>query len=191
MTCSISGCVKPKYQKGFCCSHYSRWYRYGDPLAGGTAKGAALQYLMQHMHDDCPKWPFARLNNGYAVIRRKKKTVLVSRIVCEMICGPAPTPAHEAAHLCGKGHEGCFGAHCLVWKTRPENNADKLSHGTLLFGERAPWSKLTDEDVRLIKRRIASGDLQKNIAADYGVRRQTIGDIALGRNWAHLKAEAV
>lgn len=32
ITCSINGCEKPSHAKSFCSAHYSRWYRYGDPL---------------------------------------------------------------------------------------------------------------------------------------------------------------
>lgn len=31
-TCSIDGCAKPHYARGWCRTHYSRWQRNGDPL---------------------------------------------------------------------------------------------------------------------------------------------------------------
>lgn len=32
MECSIEGCGKPKFTRGWCSMHYSRWQRHGDPL---------------------------------------------------------------------------------------------------------------------------------------------------------------
>ena len=31
-TCSIEGCGRPFYGKGWCAMHYMRWRRTGDPL---------------------------------------------------------------------------------------------------------------------------------------------------------------
>lgn len=36
--CSVEGCERPKLQKGFCASHYHRWRRHGDPLAGNASR---------------------------------------------------------------------------------------------------------------------------------------------------------
>lgn len=33
-TCSIDGCGKPHAARGWCYSHWERWKRHGDPLAG-------------------------------------------------------------------------------------------------------------------------------------------------------------
>ena len=33
--CNIAGCTRPAYVRGWCENHYSRWKRYGSPLAGG------------------------------------------------------------------------------------------------------------------------------------------------------------
>ena len=48
--------------------------------------------------------------------------------------------------------------------------------------------KLTVEKVRVIKARIAAGDLLKAIAADYSVSATAIGDIKQGRRWREVVA---
>ena len=50
-------------------------------------------------------------------------------------------------------------------------------------GEHHPQSKLTEDDVREIKRRLGLGEKLVSIAADYGVHRNTILDIKQGRTW--------
>jgi len=36
--CSIPDCGRPVFGRGWCNSHYKRWYRYGDPLQGGPPR---------------------------------------------------------------------------------------------------------------------------------------------------------
>lgn len=56
-------------------------------------------------------------------------------------------------------------------------------------GEANPAAKLTEEDVRVIRRRLAVG--KKNrlgaIAKDYGVSPQTIDQIANRKTWGHVE----
>lgn len=63
------------------------------------------------------------------------RTHTVSRLVCEYINGKAPSPEHEAAHNCGKGHEGCVNPLHMRWATRAENFSDKVIHGTSMRGK--------------------------------------------------------
>jgi 5-methylcytosine-specific restriction endonuclease McrA len=53
-------------------------------------------------------------------------------------------------------------------------------------GERVSTSVLKESDVLEIRTLIRSGLTQKEIAARYNVRRETIGHIARGVTWKHL-----
>lgn len=48
--------------------------------------------------------------------------------MCQLVKGPPPTPAHEAAHSCGRGHDACVHPKHLSWKTRSENQQDRYIH---------------------------------------------------------------
>lgn len=90
-------------------------------------------------HDDCIAWPFAvRQSSGYGAhsvfAEGKSRNVDAHVHVCEMVHGPRPTRAHEAAHSCG--HKLCCNGRHLRWATRLENMADAKSHGTLRGGGR-------------------------------------------------------
>ena len=148
-------------------------------------RGEPMRHLLAHMWDDCPRWPYARGKRGYGHIQHGGKVVDVHRLVCELAHGPPPSPAHDAAHSCGKGHEGCFGARCLSWKTKVENRADSVRHGTMSRGSLHPISRLTEAQVQEIRR--LRGQLsQTQIAARFSVSRGAIADIHTGRKWRWL-----
>lgn len=188
--CKIDGCDKAPYAFDLCNKHYQRQRRHGSAEAGRTENGEHLRYMLAHMWDDCPKWPFPRPADGYGRINYQgKRSKLVHRTVCEIANGPPPTPYHEAAHSCGKGHEGCFGAGCLSWKTRVENVADSVEHGTWNHGERVNFARLTREQALTIwQRRPVEGRYGPAtvIAAEFGVSPETVVAIWDQRSWAWL-----
>lgn len=77
----------------------------------------------------------------------------------------------------------------LAYGTDAENCADTIFHGRTNRGTRAPSSKLSDDDVRSIRERAASGEKQKDLAAEYGVSEPTISEIVNRRTWGHLEGE--
>lgn len=191
--CIIEGCDNPVRVKarGLCRAHYLRWYRNGDPQAGGkmhAASGEAIEFLnqvvMNHQGDDCLFWPYSR-SRGAAMIYLDGQNGRVCRIVCERINGPAPTPEHEAAHSCGNDHLGCVSPHHIRWATGSENNQDKLLHGTHNRGERHSLAKLTEADVRAIRK--LRGTLSRSDIADrFGVSVATIKSVFAGQTWGWL-----
>lgn len=183
--CSIDGCGKSFYAKGFCMRHYTRLLRYGDPLGGHTFHGAPAKWLQDHINYagmDCLIWPFA-LSSGYGVLKQDRQDLKVHRVVCEHHHGPPPTPEHEAAHSCGNGHLGCVTPRHLRWATVTENRADAKEHGTWPHGESQGHAKLTREDVLQI--RSAKGTL-KSIGERFGVSFSAVHVIKKRKSWAWL-----
>lgn len=103
------------------------------------------------------------------------------------------------------GVRKCLSVHKFVWEyfngpveegkvldhidgDRSNNRLDNLRAVTqrenIMFGK---GSVLTDEDVRDIRVELAKGRLHKDIAKDYGVSRQSIGNINTGRNHSEVK----
>ena len=184
--CSIDGCGKPHLARGWCSAHYERWRKHRDPLAGGTSHGTPIEYLenvvLPYNGDECLIWPFGRNSGGYGQIVLSRKRRIVSRVVCEREHGPPPTSKHEAAHNCGKGHEGCVSRKHLVWKTPKENAADRLIHGSSNWGERNGNVRLTSEQA--IKIREMKGVASRSaLAAMFNVTWQAVYDIQRGRTW--------
>jgi predicted secreted protein len=70
----------------------------------------------------------------------------------------------------------------LRWDTAQSNQRDRAKHGTSNRGERCASAKLTETQVAAIR---ADARLQREIAADYGVKENTISRIKSGKRWAH------
>ncbi|SOC45767.1 hypothetical protein SAMN05892877_117156 [Rhizobium subbaraonis] len=187
-TCSIDGCARPTKAKSLCQAHYTRLRVHGHPLAGRTAEGEPLRFLQSAIAYDgdvCLRWPYGHNGDGYGLIWQDGKFKLVTRLVCEAVHGPPPTPDHESAHSCGKGHEGCCAPNHLHWATTSENHLEKANHGTDNRGGKHPMVKLTDEDVRTI-RTLHGKLLQREIAELFGIGRVQVGRILSGQRWGHL-----
>lgn len=189
--CSIPDCGKPLLAKDCCSAHYWRLRVHGDPLGGGPPRrGDILRWVhdvAMHHGDECLIWPFGTDGHGYGVLYIDGKRAGAHRYVCELAHGAPPTPKHEAAHSCGHGKDGCVNRNHLLWKTRIENQADRLEHGTHNRGTRQGGAKLTEDDVREIIA-LKGIEMQRNLAERFGVRRTTIASIQQGRNWAWVQA---
>ena len=191
--CTIQGCNKPSFAKGWCSSHYHRWRRHGDPMKGRTSPGERLRYyeevVLKYEGDDCLIWPYTRCDYGYGRMKRNGKDNPVHRFLCEDVNGPPPSSSYHAAHSCGNGHRGCVNKHHLSWKTPTGNNADKILHGTLLYGERHPGSKLTEKQAREIYS-LRGIEMQSSVAKRYGISFRTVSNIQLGKIWSFIDQEA-
>ena len=154
-------------------------------IAAGTASAFLEQSINYPDPISCLSWPFCRSNTGYAKITINKTSYTVHRLICERVHGSAPGPLYEAAHTCGRGADGCINPHHLAWKTRQENEDDKIVHGTRLRGEQIPWSKLTDTDV--VKLRALWPSLTyEELGLLFGVSFGTVGRIVRREIWTHV-----
>lgn len=192
--CSHPGCDQRgvRVVRGLCTPHYDRLRKYGDPSLGMPLNGSGLKFfhseVMTHISDDCLIWPFARSGNGYGQITVDGKKVNVHRHTCIVANGEPPTPRHEASHSCGNGHKGCVNPRHLSWKTPSENQMDRVLHGTSNRGERQWKSKLTQADVRSIRRLFGAGQTNPEIAEKFEVSTSAIWMIRVGLSWAWLDA---
>lgn len=154
----------------------------------GRDGGLQLQWIHDHLNhvgDDCLIWPFSTHKDGRGQVAVGKWMKQAHRVMCELKHGAPPTPLHEAAHVCGKGHLGCVHPEHLGWKTHVENIADKKLHGTHLCGEKTPWAKLSEVDVVAI-RILAGMDSYSTIAARFGISGGQVVKIVNRQRWSHI-----
>lgn len=186
--CSIPGCVRNRHNfRGWCKRHYMRWVRYRDPLGGGPDRKYALAWLEQSFKsdtDDCILWPYGTTKDGYGTVRHNLKMRKTHRVVCEWANGPVPSNQHETAHSCGNA--ACVNKAHLRWATRLENTNDKRIHGTMPRGEATGRAKLTEAQVREIRKLIQSKG-RREIAKIYGVHPATVDVIKKRQSWGWLE----
>lgn len=188
--CSIPDCGKEHRHRGYCDMHYRRLLRHGDPFGGrATFRGTVPTWVAQHLDYDGPEcliWPFGRSENGYGSCRINGSVQNASRYICALVHGEPPTPAHEAAHSCGKGHEGCVHPKHLRWDTTSGNQSDKLVHETLVRGTSVHNAKLDEEKVRFI--RMNENTLTRTeMARSLSVTVAAVSAVVLRKNWAWVR----
>lgn len=152
-----------------------------------TPNGSLMRFIhevaLPFSEDDCLPWPFMKSASGYATISIGRKLTTASRFVCTIAHGPPPFEFYQAAHSCGKGRMGCVNPNHLSWKTPAENTADKIVHGTIVRGEQAVFSKLTESQIITI--RLMKGQKsQSELGRMFGVSQPLISSIQSGKKWA-------
>lgn len=192
--CSVPGCKKLQRARGYCCAHWDRWRKHGDPLGGRIPNGERVRFVQEEVLSykgtDCLVWPFPLTTHGRAYFRIGGKLTSVSRYVCQHRHGPPPADSYHAAHSCGKGHTGCISPKHLSWKTPAENNADKKLHGTHQVGEQSPTAKISTDDAKQIIS--LRGKLtQREIGEMFGISSAHVCSIQRGTWWKHLDRKPI
>lgn len=131
--------------------------------------------------------PRANNRGGYLQVHLqrpdgKSSMCQVHRLVLLAHVGPPP-----------KGYQGCHfpdpdptnnRVENLRWSSRTENEADKRLHGTLRVGEQREDARLTDDDVRAIRK---SGETNVALAKKHGVSDSLISQIRKRKKWKHVE----
>jgi hypothetical protein len=152
---------------------------------GEYGKGRTIEFLrllVGHQGNACVTWPFSNDGRGYGQFGFEGKTLKAHRMMCELAYGQSPSPEHQAAHSCGRGHLGCVNPKHLSWKTPKENMADSVRHGTARFGKGRVRVKLSQSDYEQIMA-LKGAKTQQEIATMFGVSWRHIGKLHRGATW--------
>lgn len=110
------------------------------------------------------------------------------RLVAEAFLGPPPSPNHEVAHR--NGSRLLNVPSNLRWSTSLQNQRDRIDHGTDPKGQRNGRARITDDDVRYIRRRYRELKLSRQPVAEldrkFGLTRSQIIRIAKREAWRHV-----
>jgi len=111
------------------------------------------------------------------------RSYYIQQLVLLTFVGPKKT-GQEACHLDGNRKNNS--RENLIWGTHLENEAHKVAHGTVVSGSKQGLSKLTEDQVRLIKARLSEGSTLSSLADEYGVHFTAISQIKRGLTWRHV-----
>lgn len=151
--------------------------------------------------DSCWIWTASKNCHGYGQIhqsdrslprekngRTGRKMLLAHRVSWLIANGDIPDGL-DLLHNCpGGDNPSCVNPAHLRTGTHSENIQDAYNKGQMKRGEGRPAAKLTDDNVREIRRRHAAGGItQCSLANEFGVSFSQICGIVNNKTWTHVK----
>lgn len=157
---------------------------------------ALLTNIRRDKATGCLLWRGACMPSGYAEVSREGRGGLyVHRLVWTHFHGPIP-PGRFVCHHCDVRHcifDNAAGTGHLFLGTPADNSTDALSKNRLNLaglvnrGEHHPNARITDDIVRMIRRRVAAGETRTMLAREIGISIVNVGLIAARKAWIHVK----
>lgn len=139
---------------------------------------------------DCVVFTGTKNNYGYGMLydRDTGKKELAHRVALRVRDGKYPTGT--VRHTCD--NPACVKLAHLVEGTQAENLEDMRKKGRHKYvahlGEKNGFSKLTDKQVRRMKRLLRAGtNTQAEIAAIFDVSQALVNHVNTGRAWRHIQ----
>lgn len=133
----------------------------------------------------CWVWTGKSSGYRYGAFNIKGRVVMAHRFSWEMANGEIPNGLH-VLHHCDNGF--CVKPSHLFVGTHLDNMNDKNRKGRANppIGSRNAWAKLTENEVKTIRRRYKRGETQVSLASEYGVSQTTISKMVLRVSWKHI-----
>lgn len=162
----------------------------GNPDYGVTRDGRVFRIVRSHKHGRRVPFELVLLaRNGYLTAGLtgddgESRPHKVHRLVALTFLPAPATTKLDVAHKNGKRKDNRV--ENLYWATRKQNMADALAHGTRCRGETTGTSKLTEQQVRDIRRRASLGAVQQRLCEEYGMSPAAISQIVNKHRWAHV-----
>lgn len=150
----------------------------------------------------CWMWTAGRFGRGYGAFSLDGRLQRAHRVIWTMLFGPIPEATPLVCHRCD--NPSCVNPDHLFLDTSCGNNRDMVAKGrhrcgkgerhnskirpeNVARGERAGGAKLSECDVRDIRRRVESGEPPTAVARSYSVTHGAVSLIVSRRNWRHVK----
>jgi hypothetical protein len=136
--------------------------------------------------DECWMWQGTLHRQGYGMLRWDDKQTFAHRVAYALTNGPIPAGL-IICHSCDV--PGCCNPAHLFLGTYKDNSQDRDRKGRAADrkGTRNGQAKITEEQVVFAMARMLTGrEEHQQIAAAFGVSKNAMSKIWLGRKWQHL-----
>ena len=144
---------------------------------------------LEELRKDCQRFPGALDAFGYGVLTIGAKHIKAHRLAWALKnSGSIPPSDAYVLHRCD--NKACINPDHLYLGSHNDNMRDVRERGNnkgTHRGEEHGNNKLTAEQVKDIKRRLANGEKKSSLAREYGVVQPTIKRIADGSTWSWLE----
>ena len=190
--CSVECCDNESCSKGMCSTHYQRLMRLGTTeLARSPLNLVDRLDEMTEMitESGCAIWIGAHdKKSGYGRVNVDKKSEYVHRVVWERHYGKIPDGLF-VCHTCDVS--SCINVLHLFLGTPLDNMRDKINKGRHRHpvGSCVGSSKITESDVKEIRRRKLSGEAAIDIGKYFHIHASNVRKICLYEAWAHVKGD--
>jgi hypothetical protein len=124
--------------------------------------------------------------DGYGVVKRLGKTVRAHRWAFCLASGLKLSDIQDYVVMHKCDNRLCINPEHLELGTHADNCADKVQKGRQARGETAGNSKLTTNEVKLIRLGFIAGLTNKKLAEIYSVSDMCISRIRSGKTWGHI-----
>lgn len=174
--CAIPGCKRKYFARGWCNTHYARWYRTGDVTKGRSnlhGRTGSPEYrswasmINRCTNATCKGFKYYG-GRGIAVCDRWRTSFI--DFLADMGERPAARMSLDRIDVNGNYEP----SNCR-WATPLQQSRNARSN------------RLTPDLVREIRRRLRRGERQKDIAAALDVPYPTLKQCAQGRTWKEIR----
>lgn len=161
-----------------------------EHLCSITSKEHLIHLIQDHTAktggDDCWLWQGPKqTHSGYGIVSIRKKHHVAHRLVYELAFGTLSEEI-QVCHKCD--NPPCVRIDHLFPGTGKDNSDDKVQKGRQAKGTRITSAKVTEADVREIRRLRNKGVRLKEIADRFGLKTESaVHGIATGRLWKHVE----
>lgn len=190
--CTVPGCDRVHKGRGLCDMHIQRLRRTGT--TDSPVKTLAERFwpkvnkngpVVKPELGRCWVWTAATKEGGYGVIRpegQRSGPTLKAHRASLMLAG-VDIEGLVVRHRCD--NPPCVNPSHLETGEQFDNVTDMVRRRRVAKGEAR--SRLSNNDVRSIRRRAAAGERHQDIATAYGISRPNVSNIVSRKTWRHVK----
>lgn len=193
-TCVVNDCDRPVTRRGWCGSHYQRWWVHGDVQADVPLR--ARRHRPQHVDTEeavfawympgeppsegCWDWT-GTLAKGYGQFEIGDTRFRAHRTAYRIFNGPLADD-QDVLHSCDRPI--CVQPTHLGLGDQAANSTEMVERGRSMRGERQHLAKLTEADVIWIREQTEM--TQTAMARALGVHQATVSEVVLRKTWKHV-----